>query len=95
MSNSLNWQGITRRNKREGKRNDNKEVPNEIVIEKRTSWMKTLKYYYDRFRYYQFYIADKVETTIAVICLWIIKLYFSLMGYGPILNDTELTIDDE
>ncbi|KAF7380597.1 hypothetical protein HZH68_016462 [Vespula germanica] len=95
MSNSSNCQEISRRNRRERRKYDNKErTTNGTRVIERTSLTKTLKYYYDRFRYYHFYIADKLDTIIAAICLWIIKLYFSLMGYGPIINETETMIEE-
>ncbi|KAL2712101.1 hypothetical protein V1478_018336 [Vespula squamosa] len=90
MSNASYSQEISRRNRRERRKYHNKErTSNGRRVIGKASSTKTLKYYYDRFRYYHFYIADKLDTIIAVICLWIIKLYFSLMGYGPIVNETE------
>ncbi|XP_015432633.1 PREDICTED: uncharacterized protein LOC107188789 [Dufourea novaeangliae] len=42
---------------------------------------KNLKYYFNRFRYYHYCLAEKLDTIIGVVCLTIIKIYFSLMGY--------------
>ncbi|OAD62823.1 hypothetical protein WN48_07490 [Eufriesea mexicana] len=46
----------------------------------------TLKYYFNRFRYYHYCIAEKVDTMIGVVCLAIIKIYFFLMGWGTQLS---------
>ncbi|XP_076660737.1 uncharacterized protein LOC143364111 isoform X2 [Halictus rubicundus] len=41
---------------------------------------KNLMYYFNRFRYYHYVVAEKVETAIGVLCLMIIKVYFFLTG---------------
>lgn len=43
---------------------------------------KGLKYYFNRFKYYHYCLAEKVDTLIGVVCFTIIKIYFSLMGWG-------------
>lgn len=42
---------------------------------------KGFSYYHNRFKYYHYYIADKIDTFIAVVFMWILKLQIYLMGY--------------
>lgn len=49
-----------------------------------------MKYYLDRFRYYHYVVAEKVNKVVGLVCLAIIKLYFFLMGL-----DRHLAIDDD
>lgn len=47
-----------------------------------SNWEK-LKYYFNRFRYYHFLVADTVDKYVAAACMWIIKWYFRLfLGIG-------------
>lgn len=52
---------------------------------------KNFKYYFNRFRYYHYYIAEKVDTFIAFICMWVIKIQLYFMGYDinglPSINE--------
>lgn len=57
---------------------------------KRISVRGRLKYYINRFRYYHYVAAEKVNKVIGIVCLAIIKLYFFFMGL-----DRHLTIDDD
>lgn len=49
----------------------------------------TLKYYFNRFRYYHYCIAEKVDTFLSVVCLTIIKIYFFLMGWDQQLSQQD------
>ncbi|XP_032669289.1 uncharacterized protein LOC116843196 isoform X2 [Odontomachus brunneus] len=42
---------------------------------------KDFRYYFNRFRYYHYCIADKVDKFIMVVSMWILKIMFYLMGY--------------
>ncbi|XP_014233231.1 uncharacterized protein LOC106656668 isoform X2 [Trichogramma pretiosum] len=42
-----------------------------------TLWGQT-KYYYNRFRYYHYVVADKIDMYLSAVCLWILNLYFRL-----------------
>lgn len=44
--------------------------------------VKNLVYYFNRFRYYHYRVAESVDTFIGVVCMTIIKLYFFLVGGG-------------
>lgn len=59
----------------------------------------TLKYYFNRFRYYHYCLVEKVDTIIGVVCLTIIKIYFYLMGFEQSNlqidgNKNTMSIDD-
>ncbi|XP_012531239.2 uncharacterized protein LOC105833793 [Monomorium pharaonis] len=43
---------------------------------------KNFKYYLNRFRYYHYYCSEKINSFIAIVCMWIIKIQFYLMGFG-------------
>ncbi|KAL7287087.1 hypothetical protein TKK_0018707 [Trichogramma kaykai] len=42
-----------------------------------TLWGQT-KYCYNRFRYYHYVVADKIDMYLSAVCLWILNLYFRL-----------------
>lgn len=42
---------------------------------------KTLKYYFNRFRYYHYWVAEKVDAFIGAVCFAIIKVCFFLMRW--------------
>ncbi|XP_076387453.1 uncharacterized protein LOC143264389 [Megachile rotundata] len=52
---------------------------------------KTFKYYFNRFRYYHYWFAEKVDTILGIVCFTIIKIYLFLMGREQInLQDGEV-----
>lgn len=59
------------------------KLPNDIEEKemKEERPKKNFKYYFNRLRYYHYYYSDKVQTFIAVVCMWIIKLQLYLMGF--------------
>ncbi|CAL7947128.1 unnamed protein product [Xylocopa violacea] len=63
----------------------------EQVQEQQRCKKSTFKYYFNRIRYYHYYVAEKVDTLIGVVCMTIIKIYFFLMGW----NDQRALQDDE
>ncbi|KOC58738.1 hypothetical protein WH47_10112 [Habropoda laboriosa] len=54
---------------------------------------KTLKYYFNRFRYYHYCFVEKLDTLIGVFCLTLLKIYFFLMGWDNqfLVQDNEKT----
>lgn len=60
---------------------------------------KHLKYYFNRFRYYHYCIAEKIDNFIAFICMWVIKIQLYLMGFRvnglPEIGDSLNFGDDE
>ncbi|KAK2580851.1 hypothetical protein KPH14_005928 [Odynerus spinipes] len=96
MPSSMNMQEIAKRRRERRQKDENKEQNvTEVVVVEQESWTESIKYYYNRFRYYHFYVADKIETCIGVVSLSIIKLYFFLMGYGPVINNAKPLDEDE
>ncbi|XP_011506092.1 PREDICTED: uncharacterized protein LOC105368710 isoform X2 [Ceratosolen solmsi marchali] len=64
--------------------NDNEEI--------RTHW-QIVKYYFNRFRYYHFVVADTIDKYLSAACLWVLNMYFKLFwGAGP---DLPSTFDEE
>lgn len=53
----------------------------------------TLKYYFNRFRYYHYCLAERLDNLIGAVCLTIIKIYFFLMGWHEQFDqqDAEMT----
>nr|XP_034194750.1 uncharacterized protein LOC117610982 [Osmia lignaria] len=41
---------------------------------------KTLKHYFNRFRYYHYCVAEKIDTILGIVCFGIIKIYLFFMG---------------
>ncbi|OXU20586.1 hypothetical protein TSAR_004375 [Trichomalopsis sarcophagae] len=64
--------------------NDSRQESSAVVAsEERTTW-QTVKYYFNRFRYYHFLVADTLDKYASALCLWLINLYLRLfMGIGP------------
>lgn len=62
---------------------------------------KTLKYYFNRLRYYHYCIAEKLDTLIGAVCIALIKIYLFLTGWNKQLATQDdgmismLDIDDE
>lgn len=42
---------------------------------------KNFKYYFNRLKYYHYYCSEKINSFIAIVCMWIIKIQFYLMGF--------------
>ncbi|EZA58834.1 hypothetical protein X777_15003 [Ooceraea biroi] len=89
---------ITRQRKKElqndmeDKLSDNIEE-NEKKEESKKEVKAGFKYYYNKFRYYHYYIAKKIDNGIGVLCMWIFKLLLYLMGYR--YNELPFIPDDE
>lgn len=41
---------------------------------------KDFRYYFNRFRYYHYWIAEKVDKFIAFVCMWIFKIMLFIIG---------------
>ncbi|KAK9307757.1 hypothetical protein QLX08_002000 [Tetragonisca angustula] len=54
----------------------------------------TLRYYFDRFRYYHYCLVDKLGTLVGVVCLAMIKIYFVLMRWNQQLNEMTNAINE-
>ncbi|XP_024870661.1 uncharacterized protein LOC112453886 [Temnothorax curvispinosus] len=80
-------ENISRETTKQGK----EELQNDVATElsdnieeqqkKEEPLKKNFKYYFNRFRYYHYHCSEKINSFIAVICMWIIKIQFYLMGF--------------
>ena len=58
------------------------EAERSDVEESRTTW-QSVKYYFNRFRYYHYVVADTVDKYLSAACLFILNWYFKLFwGVG-------------
>ncbi|XP_011695199.1 PREDICTED: uncharacterized protein LOC105454334 [Wasmannia auropunctata] len=78
----------TKKNTRQRKKELQNNIENELSdnIEKQEEKneeppKKNLKYYFNRFRYYHYYYAEKINSFITIVCMWILKIQFYLMGF--------------
>ncbi|XP_076295540.1 uncharacterized protein LOC143216396 [Lasioglossum baleicum] len=55
--------------------------------------VKNFKYYFNRFRYYHYVIAEKVDTAIGVLCLMILKVYFFLTGHEQLALESDGSVN--
>ena len=56
------------------------EDPPKLRLQEDFSTWGTIKYRFYWFRYYHYYYADKLDKFLAAGCLWVIKIYFKLLG---------------
>ncbi|XP_017886029.1 uncharacterized protein LOC108628545 [Ceratina calcarata] len=61
---------------------DEKEV-------RRENSSNTFKYYFNRFRYYHYCFAEKLDSLIGLVCRTIIRIYVFLMGWDTQLGQNE------
>ncbi|KAL0114349.1 hypothetical protein PUN28_011539 [Cardiocondyla obscurior] len=75
---------ITEQKKKELRNDVATELLHDIKVQeqKKKESMKTIKYYCNRFRYYHYYCAEKLNLMLTVICIWIIKILFFLRSHN-------------
>ena len=71
---------------------ENKTVKD--VKEFESNW-EAVKYYFNRFRYYHFIVADTIDKYASAACLWLINMYLKLfMGMGADASSVLTEPDD-
>ncbi|XP_033227749.1 uncharacterized protein LOC117179768 [Belonocnema kinseyi] len=89
---------LTEKTSAENKENENtsttkdeeKEEPPKLRPQEDFTTWGTIKYRFYWFRFYHFYYADQLDRYMAAGCLWIMRMYFKLMGLadaGPEVDD--------
>lgn len=56
-----------------------KEVDDVEEKKKEKQPKKNFKYYFNRLKYYHYYVADKVDKFIAFVCMWVIRIQLYLI----------------